>query len=53
MKKLNESDILKFIESLYDKYSDREVKELLISCYLRIKREEKLSHLLDEKESKS
>ncbi|CAG7580985.1 MAG: hypothetical protein SLAVMIC_00623 [uncultured marine phage] len=53
MGKLKESDILNFINSLYEKYSDKEVKELVISCYLRITREEKLSHLLDEREGKS
>ena len=52
MKKLKESDIVNFINSLYEKYSDKEVNELLVSCYLRITREEKLSHLLDERESK-
>jgi hypothetical protein len=51
-RKFEESDILNFINSLYDKYTEVEVKELLISCYLRITREEKLSHLLDERKSK-
>lgn len=53
MKNLEKEDIIKFINSLNDKYSEKEVIELLISCYLKIIREEKLSHLLDEKEDHS